>query len=193
MTKIEQNYQLPHLVSPLLPVSWHEQIRQFLDDIASISAIFEVEILVHIAEKNDGYLLASACMPDGVSDEVQAFASLACARVRDVVPFLCVVCGSVDSCAQRFKNGASRWMCREHWNDPLRCVKTEHLPPGSSQWLQATEGAVHHMSVSDPAYEAAMGLARRYRSPAVQQAIGMAETLRARIEIDKITDLKEVK
>jgi hypothetical protein len=49
------------------------------------------------------------------------------------------------------------------------------------------------MSVSDPAYEAAMGLARRYRSPAVQQAIGVAETLRARIEIDKITDLKEVK
>jgi hypothetical protein len=85
MTKIEQNYQLTHLVSPILPAAWHEQIRQFLDDIASISAIFEVEILMHIVEKKDGNLLASACMPDDVSNEVQAFASLACAREQSLL------------------------------------------------------------------------------------------------------------
>jgi hypothetical protein len=187
------HYHPPHLVRPLLPVAWHHLTRQCLDDIATISAIFDVEILVHVAEKRDSDLLISAVMPHDITDEVQSFVSSVCARANEVVPYLCAVCGEIESCAQRNHNGASRWLCREHMSIPLLSVTTDYLPPALSPWLRATAGAVELMARYEPADAAARALARRYNSPRVQQVIGQADALRARIAINEITDTKEVK
>ena len=96
-----------HLARPLLPLAWHARTRTFLDDIATISAIYDVEIYVRVMEKLDGDLLASASMPRDVTEEVHSFESSACAHENDVVPFFSVICGEVESCALRFHNGAS--------------------------------------------------------------------------------------
>lgn len=123
------HYQPPHLARPLLPVAWHQRTRQCLDDIATISALFGVEINVHVVEKRDSDLLVSAVMPHDVTEEVQTFVSSVCARANMVMPFLCAVCGEIETCAHRIHNGASRWLCREHMNIPLLSVKTDFLPP----------------------------------------------------------------
>ena len=102
------HYQQPHLVRPLLSVAWHQQTRRDLSAVAIIAAIFNVEIHVRVGEKKDGDLLASASMPDDVTNVFQSFVSRVCAAASEAVPFICVICGAVCSCTQRFHNGGSR-------------------------------------------------------------------------------------
>ena len=190
MPKELPQHQPPHMVRPLLPVAWHPRTRQFLGDIETISALYGVEINVLVRENRDGDLLVSASIPHDVSGEVHAFVSAVCARTNEIVPFLCAICGEVNSCAQRMHNGCSRWLCRQHMNLPLVCIKTEYLKPVQSPWLRSPAGAIDLMAVSRRAKNATQALAKRYNLPFVRQSIARADALRAQISIDETIKTK---
>ena len=188
------NYQPAHLARPLLPVAWHARTRNFLEDVDTISAIFESEINVMVIEQVDGELLLSAEMPGDIDDETHDLVSNMCARGMDATAFICVVCGEIGPCFQRLNSSLfQRLCCEEHCRmDPLFVLRGR-MRPLRSPWRHGRKlNTFQRIATNARAEKAAMDLARRYDSPQLRQFIAEASSLRARIEVDLLTNTKEI-
>jgi hypothetical protein len=182
------NYQRPRMIRSKLPVGWHNMVRECLDEVETIAAVHEIFVTVFVMHRNSGDLHFSVTLPADVDEESESVFDGICESARDSIPFICKVCGAIGPCTEIGQGMVSCHVCPEHvTTDPFSVVE-DFLPPCTSPWAQMKQGPVKWIATYKPASEAARLTDRRCFSKTLMQKISEAESLRARIAVDEITN-----
>ena len=166
----------PHLATPILPTAWHASVTSCLADLCTISALFEMRLVVDIAERHGGEMRFEVGMVHPADVESESLIARACERCREMVPFVCIKCGSQGMSVQRGK-----WFyCPVHVDSPVRRIHRSALAQVQSPWhVGGPVAPIERMAVQDSALKAAKSTARRYNSAPVGEMIARAQSLQA--------------
>ena len=182
----------PHKVRPLLPVSWHARVRTFCADVDTLSAVLELDIRVLIVEDEFGGLSVSARADKTATDEARALLQCMCNRAMDAVGYICVICGELGGCYQANRTQLLFICCIAHSSRDPASIRRGPMPPIDSPWRGDQKiSALTLIATSELAAGAVLSFYDRHDDPILSQILAEAETLRARIAIDLITNTSE--
>ena len=173
----------PHVATPHLPTAWHASVTSCLADLCTISALFEMRLVVDIAERRGGGIRFEVGMVYPADLEPESLIARVAARCREMVPFVCITCGSWVLCVQRGK-----WFyCREHIDSSVRRVHRSDLAQVKSPWhVDGPVPPLERMANQHSAMKAAKSVARRYNSASVGEMIAQAQSLQAQHIMDQV-------
>lgn len=182
-------FQPAHLARPLLPLAWHARTRIFLDDVDTLSAVLGIEIRVLVVEQDDGEIHLSALSLGEGDNEIDGLISTMCSRVRDATAYICVVCGELGECYQKYSIPMHRICCVEHCSMNPVLVRCGPMLAARSPWRKRLQmSSTMRMATSQRAYSAALSFFDRHNFPRLGQLLAEADALRARIAVDQITN-----